>query len=197
MPPSPARRRADRSSSPPPGAAIVSNPHEGIEQWFEPEREILVVESAEQALATYHRLLDDPAEAEAMGARARERVLDEHTYAHRARQLFRLLELPTGSDMSLGRIVAIVPAYREEAARGRCGRRRSRRTTRRSTSSSSMTARPTAPPRLPRRAGAAVVRLPSTSGSERRCRPGSATPSSEGTTPPSGSTATGSTTPLS
>jgi hypothetical protein len=28
-----------------------------------------------------------------MGARARERVLDEHTYAHRARLLLRLLEL--------------------------------------------------------------------------------------------------------
>jgi spore maturation protein CgeB len=28
-----------------------------------------------------------------MGARARERVLDEHTYAHRARQVLRLLEL--------------------------------------------------------------------------------------------------------
>jgi len=77
------------------GAAIVSNPHEGIEQWFEPESEILVVENAEEALAAYHRLLDDPGEAEAMGARARERVLDEHTYAHRARQVLRLLELTT------------------------------------------------------------------------------------------------------
>jgi hypothetical protein len=28
-----------------------------------------------------------------MGARARERVLDEHTYAHRARQMLRLLGL--------------------------------------------------------------------------------------------------------
>ena len=28
-----------------------------------------------------------------MGARARERVLDEHTYAHRARQVLRLLGL--------------------------------------------------------------------------------------------------------
>ena len=45
------------------------------------------------ALAAYHRLLDDPAEAVAMGARARERVLDEHTYAHRARQVLRALEL--------------------------------------------------------------------------------------------------------
>ena len=71
------------------GAAIVSNPHEGIEQWFEPGSEIVVVEDAEQALAAYRELLDDPAQAEAMGARARERVLDEHTYAHRARRVAR------------------------------------------------------------------------------------------------------------
>ena len=45
------------------------------------------------AADAYRSLLDDPAEAEAMGARARERVLDEHTYAHRARQVLRLLGL--------------------------------------------------------------------------------------------------------
>ncbi len=75
------------------GAAIVSNPHAGIERWFEPGSELLVVEDADQALAAYRGLLDDPAQAEAMGARARERVLDEHTYAHRARQLLALLGL--------------------------------------------------------------------------------------------------------
>ena len=75
------------------GAAIVSNPHAGLERWFEPGSELLVVEDAEGALEAYRALLDDPAEAEAMGARARERVLDEHTYAHRARQVLRLLDL--------------------------------------------------------------------------------------------------------
>ena len=75
------------------GAAIVSNPHEGIERWFEPGSELLVVESADEALAAYRALLDDPAQAEGMGRRARERVLDEHTYAHRARQVLELLEL--------------------------------------------------------------------------------------------------------
>jgi hypothetical protein len=75
------------------GAAIVSNPHAGIERWFEPDAELIVVEDAPRALAAYHRLLDDPAGAEAMGARARERVLDEHTYAHRARQVLRVLGL--------------------------------------------------------------------------------------------------------
>jgi spore maturation protein CgeB len=75
------------------GAAVVSNPHAGIERWFEPGSELLVVEDAEQALTAYRELLDDPAQAEAMGARARERVLDEHTYAHRARRVLDLLGL--------------------------------------------------------------------------------------------------------
>jgi hypothetical protein len=72
------------------GAAIVSNPYEGIERWFEPGRELLVVSNAEEALAAYRDLLDDPAQAEEMGRRARERVLDEHTYAHRARRVLEL-----------------------------------------------------------------------------------------------------------
>ena len=96
MRPSTARRPAVRSSSPRTGAAIVSNPHAGIERWFEPGSELLVVEDAEQALAAYRELLGDPAQAEAMGARARERVLDEHTYAHRARRLLALLGLGAG-----------------------------------------------------------------------------------------------------
>jgi spore maturation protein CgeB len=75
------------------GAAIVSNPHAGIERWFEPGSELMVVEDAEQASTAYRELLGDPSQAEAMGARARERVLDEHTYAHRARQLLALLGL--------------------------------------------------------------------------------------------------------
>jgi spore maturation protein CgeB len=75
------------------GAAIVANPYDGIERWFEPGSELLLVDDAEQALATYRELLDDPAQAEAMGARARERVLDEHTYAHRARQILELVGL--------------------------------------------------------------------------------------------------------
>ena len=75
------------------GAAIVSNPYEGMERWFEPGKELLVVHDADEALAAYRQLLDDPGEAEAMGRRARERVLDEHTYAHRARQVLDLIGL--------------------------------------------------------------------------------------------------------
>jgi glycosyltransferase involved in cell wall biosynthesis len=73
------------------GAAIVSNPYEGVERWFEPGRELLVVSSADEAVEAYADLLDDPGAAEALGARARERVLDEHTYVHRARRLLGLI----------------------------------------------------------------------------------------------------------
>jgi hypothetical protein len=83
------------------GAAIVSNPHDGIDRWFEPGREVVVVEDTDEALAAYRELLGDPAAAEALGRRARERVLDEHTYAHRARQILRILgveaEAPVGA----------------------------------------------------------------------------------------------------
>jgi spore maturation protein CgeB len=78
------------------GAAIVSNPHEGIERWFEPGRELIVVGSAEEAVAAYRELVSDPGQADAMGQRARERVLDEHTYAHRARRLLELVGLEAG-----------------------------------------------------------------------------------------------------
>ena len=75
------------------GAAIVANPYEGIERWFEPGSELLVVHDADEAIAAYRDLLDDPAQAEEMGRRARERVLDEHTYRHRARRLLELVGL--------------------------------------------------------------------------------------------------------
>src|SRR5262249_24099984 len=75
------------------GAAIVANPYEGIERWFEPGSELLIVHEGDEAIAAYRALLDDPAQAEEMGRRARERVLDEHTYRHRARRVLELLDL--------------------------------------------------------------------------------------------------------
>ena len=56
-------------------------------------KELVVVNNAGEALLTYRELLDDPGQAEAIGTRARERVLDEHTYAHRAKQLLSLVDL--------------------------------------------------------------------------------------------------------
>jgi glycosyltransferase involved in cell wall biosynthesis len=75
------------------GAAIVANPYEGVERWFEPGSELLVVGDDDEAVEAYRLLLDDPAQADEMGRRARERVLDEHTYRHRARRLLDLIGL--------------------------------------------------------------------------------------------------------
>lgn len=75
------------------GATIVSNPVAGIERWFEPGRELVVVEDGEQALATYRELLADPAACAEMGRRARSRVLAEHTYRQRAQRVLELLGL--------------------------------------------------------------------------------------------------------
>jgi spore maturation protein CgeB len=84
------------------GAAIVSSPVEGVDRWFEPGRELLVVSSAEEATAAYRDLLADPGQADELGRRARERVLDEHTYAHRARRLLELLGLRRTAEAGVG-----------------------------------------------------------------------------------------------
>ena len=73
------------------GAAIVSNPYNGIERWFEPGRELVVASDADEAVEAYEALLDDPGAAAELGRRARERVLEEHTFADRARQLLDLV----------------------------------------------------------------------------------------------------------
>ncbi len=75
------------------GAAIVSNPYDGLEQWFDPGSELRVVSSADEAVEAYEELLADPGAAEEMGKRARERALSEHTYAQRARRLLDLVGL--------------------------------------------------------------------------------------------------------
>jgi glycosyltransferase involved in cell wall biosynthesis len=79
------------------GAAIVANPYNGIERWFEPGSELVVVSDVGQAADVYRELLADPAQADELGRRARERVLDEHTYRHRARRLLELLDLKVGA----------------------------------------------------------------------------------------------------
>ena len=79
------------------GAAVVASPYDGIERWFEPGSELLVASDSREAVTAYRDLLDDPAQAEEMGRRARERVLDEHTYRHRARRLLELVGLEVGA----------------------------------------------------------------------------------------------------
>jgi glycosyltransferase involved in cell wall biosynthesis len=86
------------------GAAVVSNPHAGMERWFEPGQEILVASTPEEAVTAYGELLADPTGAEEMGRRARERVLDEHTYLRRAQRLLELLGLASPTNAATARV---------------------------------------------------------------------------------------------
>jgi glycosyltransferase involved in cell wall biosynthesis len=74
------------------GCAMVSNPYLGIEEWFEPGREVVVVHDPSEVVATYRELLANPNLRQDLGTRARARLLDEHTYAHRARQLHGIIQ---------------------------------------------------------------------------------------------------------
>lgn len=74
------------------GCCIVSNPCQGMEEWFEVGKEIVVVNDADHAVETYLRLLSDEGIRRKMGQAARARVLSEHTYRHRANQLLGILE---------------------------------------------------------------------------------------------------------
>jgi spore maturation protein CgeB len=64
---------------------IISDWWDGLDALFEPGREILLAESSSDVLR-YLRKLDER-DRRAIAARARERVLGEHTAAHRAREL--------------------------------------------------------------------------------------------------------------
>ena len=74
------------------GCCIVANPYLGVETWFEPGKEIFIVESTEEATERYRYLLAHDAERLAAGRAARERVLKEHTFRHRARELQAIIE---------------------------------------------------------------------------------------------------------
>ena len=67
------------------GTPIISDRWEGIETLFEPGREIVLAENGEHVLGVLRELRET--ERAEIGRRARERVLAEHTAAHRAREL--------------------------------------------------------------------------------------------------------------
>lgn len=71
------------------GACLVTDFWEGIEQFLEPETEVLVARDG--AEVAEHLLALTPARARKIGDAARRRVLAAHTYTHRAAQVDDLL----------------------------------------------------------------------------------------------------------
>ena len=74
------------------GTAVLSDWWEGLETFFEPGEEILVASSTEDVLSA---LKKEAVDVERLGARARQRTLDCHTAAIRAKTLIDRLESPT------------------------------------------------------------------------------------------------------
>jgi hypothetical protein len=73
-------------------SCVVSNKHMGLDQWFEPEKEIFILEEEDDPLELYHFLLNNPEVIERTAQEARSRILKEHTYRHRAERLLKLVQ---------------------------------------------------------------------------------------------------------
>lgn len=71
------------------GACLIVDAWEGIEDFLEPGREVLVAGDGAQVAAFLESV--DADEAARIGERARQRLLADHTYDHRAEQVERLL----------------------------------------------------------------------------------------------------------
>jgi len=75
------------------GACIITDHWEGVEQFFEPGEEILVAKDGEEVAQLLQSL--STSRAAEIGRRAYERVLADHTYAHRAEQFEEAIEAQT------------------------------------------------------------------------------------------------------
>ena len=69
------------------GCTVVTNKRKGIEKWYEPRKEIYVLEEDENPLEVYEQLLSDKEALLRMGSLAHERTLKNHTCMHRALEL--------------------------------------------------------------------------------------------------------------
>jgi len=70
---------------------IVSNPYLGLREWFEIGKEILMVNNVDEAIEVYQWLIADEETRIKMGKAARSRILREHTFKHRAKQLISII----------------------------------------------------------------------------------------------------------
>lgn len=74
-------------------ACLITDAWEGIENFLEPDREVLVARGGDEVQSHLAALTEE--RARAIGEAARRRVLAHHTYAERARQVEALLEPQT------------------------------------------------------------------------------------------------------
>lgn len=69
------------------GCCIVTNPIKGLEEWFEPGKEVLVASEGRNVADSYRELMVQTEVRVALGEAARHRTAQAHTYNHRAEEL--------------------------------------------------------------------------------------------------------------
>ena len=72
------------------GACLITDAWKGLEQFLQPDRECLVAHDGDEVVRHLRALT--PERARAIGEAARQRVLADHTYAHRAVQVDEVLD---------------------------------------------------------------------------------------------------------
>lgn len=73
------------------GCCIVSNPWNGLDEWFEIGKEVFVVKDEKETIELYKWLVSSDDVRLNVGRLARERVLKEHTHLHRAEEFLNIL----------------------------------------------------------------------------------------------------------
>lgn len=74
------------------GACVVSNEYQGIQEWFDPGKEIFVAKNQEDAVKMYEWLIENESIRKEAGSAARSRVMRQHTYTHRAAELLQVIK---------------------------------------------------------------------------------------------------------
>ncbi len=74
------------------GACIVSQPYDGIGEWFEEGKEIVTVQNKDEITSIYQELLDSDTKREKMGKHARDKIVKSHTYQNRADTIISVLK---------------------------------------------------------------------------------------------------------
>jgi spore maturation protein CgeB len=90
------------------GTPIISDYWKGLEKIFEPDREILISQSSDDTIRYLHDLSEE--QRLEIGRRARERVLAQHTAAHRAEELEKIMLEALRCDLTRHPARARVPA---------------------------------------------------------------------------------------
>jgi glycosyltransferase involved in cell wall biosynthesis len=77
---------------------VVSSPYNGLENWFVPDSEIIILSENDDVPGVYESLLSDEERRLRMGTAARNRVIKEHTYHHRASSLVSMIRQAKSQD---------------------------------------------------------------------------------------------------